>query len=115
MSLDVAFQPNAKLAHNVSYNFVSFERASTKEKVFDLHIVNVRNVYQFSREFLIRAIAHLDTSRRQILTDLLASYELMPGTVVYAGYGSLLERREADLYRPTARAFFFKASYLARF
>jgi hypothetical protein len=114
-SLRVAFQPSARLAHSVSYTFERFERESTTANVFDLHIVNIRNVYQFSREFLIRAIAQLDTSRRRILTDLLASYELMPGTVVYAGYGSLLERQESDPYTPTARAFFFKASYLARF
>lgn len=109
------FQPNAKLAHTLSYTFVNFERESTKETVFDAHIVNIRNVYQFTREFLIRAIAQLDTSRRRMLTDFLASYELMPGTVIYAGYGSLLGREETESYRPTARAFFFKASYLARF
>lgn len=114
-SLRATFQPNPKLAHNVSYNFVRFERESTGERVFDLHILNIRNVYQFTPEFFLRAIAQLDTSRRRVLTDFLASFELMPGTVVYAGYGSLLERGEIDLYRPTARAFFFKASYLARF
>ena len=42
-------------------------------------------------------------------------YELVPGTVVHAGYGSFWERIELDPYRPVARAFFFKASYLARF
>lgn len=114
-SLRVTFQPNAKLAHNLSYTFVSFERESTNERVFDIHIVNIRNVYQFTPEFFVRAIAQLDTSRRRILTDFLASYELMPGTVVYAGYGSLLDRQETNSYRPTAHAFFFKASYLARF
>jgi hypothetical protein len=77
--------------------------------------VNVRNTYQFTPQFLLRAIAQLDTSRRRVLGDFLASYELMPGTVVHAGYGSLLERLESDPYRPVARAFFFKASYLARF
>jgi hypothetical protein len=114
-SLRVTLQPNAKLSHNLTYNFVSFERESTREQVFDLHVVNVRNTYQFTSRFLIRAIAQLDTSRKRILGDFLASYELMPGTVVHAGYGSLLERLEADPYRPVARAFFFKASYLARF
>jgi hypothetical protein len=77
--------------------------------------VNLRNTYQFTPQFLVRAIAQLDTSRRRVLGDLLASYELAPGTVVHAGYGSLLEQLETDAYRPTARAFFFKASYLKRF
>ena len=63
----------------------------------------------------MRAIAQYDSSRRRVLGDFLASYELSPGTVVHAGYGSLLESRPGDPYAATARAFFFKASYLARF
>jgi len=39
----------------------------------------------------------------------------VPGTVVHAGYGTLLESPERRPYEATARAFFFKASYLARF
>jgi hypothetical protein len=58
------------------------------------------------------------------LTDLLASYELQPGTVAYAGYGSLYERRDfldsewvsgTGAYLTTRRGFFLKASYLYRF
>ena len=45
---------------------------------------------------------------------------LLPGTVAYAGYGSLIERRDWDgaawttgvgPYRTSERGFFFKASY----
>ena len=115
ISARVGFQPNPNLNNNVSYTFVHFERRETKEKVFDVHVVNLRNTYQFTRQFLIRAITQYDSSRRRVLGDLLASYELVPGTVVHAGYGSLWERTDVDPYRPTARAFFFKASYLARF
>ena len=111
----VGFQPNPNLNNNISYTFVNFERRETKEKVFDVHVVNLRNTYQFTRQFLIRAITQYDSSRRRVLGDFLASYELVPGTVVHAGYGSLWERTDVDPYRPTARAFFFKASYLARF
>jgi hypothetical protein len=50
-----------------------------------------------------------------VLGDFLASYELVPGTVVHLGYGSLLEELVTENYRPVARALFFKASYLARF
>jgi hypothetical protein len=121
-SFNVRFvvQPNAKLNHNLSYNFVSFVRATDASplpapKVFDLHVINLRNTYQFTPRFLLRGIAQLDTARRRILGDFLASYELVPGTVVHAGYGALLERVGADPYEPTARAFFFKASYLKRF
>ncbi len=56
-----------------------------------------------------------DSSRKRVLGDLLGSYELMPGRLIHAGYGSLWERPDENPYRTTARAFFFKASYLARF
>jgi len=114
-SARVGLQPNSKLNHSFSYTFVHFEHRDTGEKVYDVHIVNLRNTYQFTPQFLMRAIVQYDSSRRRVLGDFLASYELVPGTVVHAGYGSLWERLDVDPYRPTARAFFFKASYLARF
>jgi len=94
---------------------VHFQREATGEKVFDVHVINLRNTYQFTPHFLIRAITNYDSSRRRVLGDFLASYELMPGTVAYAGYGALWEGLEGTPYQTTARAFFFKASYLARF
>jgi len=111
----VGLQPSAKFNHSLNYRFVHFERETTGEKVFDVHVLNLRNTYQFTPHFLIRAITNYDSSRRRVLGDFLASYELMPGTVAYAGYGALWEGIEATPYQTTARAFFFKASYLARF
>jgi hypothetical protein len=59
-----------------------------------------------------------------VLTDLLASWELRPGTVAYVGYGSLIERRDWDgqawthgvgPYQTSQRGVFFKASYSYQF
>ena len=59
-----------------------------------------------------------------MLNDFLASYELRPGTVFYAGYGSLVEQRDfrneawltgVGSYRTVNRGLFLKASYLYRF
>jgi hypothetical protein len=111
----VGLQPNSKLNHNISYNFVSLDRPGSAERVYEVHIVNLRNTYQFTPQFLLRAIAQFDSSRRRLLGDFLASYELVPGTVVHAGYGSLFQKLETEVYEATARALFFKASYLARF
>ena len=87
--------------------------------VYRVHIVNMRNTYQFSPRFFVRAVTQFDSSREGMLADFLASYELSPGTVVHAGYGSLFGTAHDELefgrYMATARAFFFKASYLARF
>ena len=61
-----------------------------------------------------------------MLTDALASYELVAGTVFHAGYGSLYERRigpdnafvpidQGQRYLAVNRGLFFKASYVHRF
>jgi hypothetical protein len=61
-----------------------------------------------------------------VLTDFLASYELVAGTVLHAGYGSLFERRvgegnafvpveQGQKYLSINRGLFFKASYVHRF
>jgi hypothetical protein len=100
---------------NVSYNDVAFDRASNGERVFTVHIINMRSTYQFDRHFLVRAIEQFDSSRHRLLTDLLAAYEFVPGTVAQAGYGSLFEKRDVFNYTTVSRGLFFKVSYLHRF
>ena len=112
-NLGIDWQPSAKLTHNLSYDFVRFDR-STGEQVYNVHIVNLRNTYQFSPRFFLRGIAQFDSSKRRVLGDFLASYELTPGTVAHVGYGSVLESVGRRPYTATARALFFKVSYLAR-
>src|SRR5262245_1450960 len=85
-------QPNQHINENISYNTVRFDRASNGERVYTVNIVNFRSTYQFNRHFLVRAIEQFDSSRRRLLSDLLASYEFVPGTVFHAGYGSLYEK-----------------------
>lgn len=89
-----------------------------------MNIVNTKSVYQFDKHFLVRLIEQWDSSRHQLLTDLLASYEFVPGTVLHAGYGSLAEQPSAEdgpslpragSYSTVSRGLFFKASYLRRF
>lgn len=73
----------------------------------------------------MRAIVQHDGSADQVLTDALASFELVPGTVAFLGYGSLLERREWETeaggaptsprYLTARRGVFFKLSYAHRF
>ncbi|MGH9371603.1 MAG: DUF5916 domain-containing protein [Vicinamibacterales bacterium] len=120
----VTLQPSGRLSQGFTYRHVAFDRESTGERVYDLDIVYSRTTYQFSRQFFVRSIVQFDSSRHRVLTDFLSSYELRPGTVVHAGYGSLIEQREyangewtlgLGDYRTSQRGFFFKASYLHRF
>ena len=118
-NLRIGLQPNARLYSNTSYSFVTFTNRATGLNAYQVHILNLRNTYQFTPRFFIRAVAQFDSSRKRVLGDFLASYELSPGTVVHAGYGSLFgkafEEVELEQYTATARALFFKASYLFHF
>jgi hypothetical protein len=118
-SVRVGLQPSSRFNNNTSYNYQTFTNRDTGEHVYTVHIINMRNTYQFSARFFVRAVAQYDSSRERVLSDFLASYELSPGTVIHAGYGSLYGRAYEELhfdrYLATARAFFFKASYRAHF
>jgi len=125
LSAFATIQPNARLSEQIEWQHVDFNRADTGADVYDLVIVNSRTTYQFSRRMYARLIAQHDTSSHRLLLDALASYELRPGTVFFAGYGSLRERRtyqdsqwkddELSPLRESRRGLFLKASYLYRF
>jgi hypothetical protein len=119
-----SFQPTPQITQSISYSYNRFTRASTGEEIFVVHLVNTRSVYQFTKEFFLRAIIQFDSRRTRVLIDTLASYELRPGTVIYGGYGSLLEEQlfsngewisGEGAYQTTRRGLFLKASYLYRF
>jgi len=69
-----------------------YELKYQTSQIYAVDVVNSRTTYQFDKHFLVRLLAQYDSSSHQVLTDLLASYELVPGTVFHAGYGSLYER-----------------------
>jgi len=88
--------------------------------------VNAKTTYQFNKHFLVRLLEQYDSTANRLLTDLLASYEFVPGTVFHAGYGSLYEKNGTPSgrlvpdgagqdYLLVNRGLFFKASYLHRF
>jgi hypothetical protein len=74
------------------------------------------------RYLFLRGIAEYNSFRKQLVTDLLASFTYIPGTVFHVGYGSLYEKVEwrDDGFVPgrdlleTRRGVFVKASYLWR-
>jgi hypothetical protein len=125
LSAFATFQPNARLSEEVEWTHIDFNRADTRADVYDLTILNSKTTYQFSRRLFARLIAQHDTSEHRVLFDALGSYELRPGTVFFAGYGALRQRRTftdgewqvdaAGPMRATRRGLFLKASYLYRF
>jgi hypothetical protein len=125
LTVEVSLQPTARFNESVSWNRVVFDRASDGSNVYTVDVLNTRTTFQINRELALRAIVQYDSSKHTVLTDFLASWELRPGTVAYAGYGSLIERRGWDgaawnedvpgTYHTSQRGFFFKASYIHRF
>lgn len=122
--MTVTLQPGSRLNQRIGYTRNLFDRQAGGGRVYTVDIVNARTSYQISKSLSLRALVQYDSSRARVLTDFLASYELVPGTVAYAGYGSLFEKRSWDGerlvpgagdYLGTRRALFFKVSYLCRF
>ncbi len=120
----MSLQPSARFNQALSYDRVEFNRISDGSRVYTVNVLNTKTTFQLNRHFFLRALVQYDSSRETVLTDLLASWELLPGTVAYAGYGSLIERQDWDgqrfipaagSYRTTERGLFFKAAYVHRF
>jgi hypothetical protein len=129
-NIETTIQPNQHLSQNLEFNRIRFWRPETDVEVYHVNIVNSKTTYQFDKHFLVRFLAQYDSSQNRVLTDFLASYEFVPGTVFHAGYGSLYEKGFGSVepvpggpdpvdpsgrYLIVNRGLFLKASYLRRF
>jgi hypothetical protein len=122
-SFGLLFLPTDNLHLELSLVYSDFYRKSDRTKEYDYLISRGKVTYQFSKYLFLRAILEYNSFHKQMLTDVLASFTYIPGTVIHLGYGSLYEkiRWEEDRYEPSdrfleaQRGLFFKASYLWRF
>jgi hypothetical protein len=123
--LYLQYQPFDKLSASLGLSYYDFYRSSNGEKVYDYTIWRGRTTLQVNRYLFFRAILEYNNYWKTINADFLASFTYIPGTVIYAGYGSAYEKVKwsnedrdyfpADDYLQTRKSFFFKASYLWRF
>ncbi|NIM15782.1 MAG: hypothetical protein GTO45_27590 [Candidatus Aminicenantes bacterium] len=114
-------QPGLNLYIELEFLHNALRRKADKQKVYTVDIYNLLAIYQFNRYFFIRGAVRYDSFQKKLLTDLLASFTLIPGTVLHLGYGSLYESREwqnnqwipgqGDLIN-VRNGLFFKISYL---
>jgi len=120
--LNVAFQPTGTLNFSLGLSYADFFKRATREKVYDYTLLRSWNTYQVNKYLFLRAVFEYNTYRRRLTADALVSFTYIPGTVVYAGYGSALQKLEwdgqdyadSDRFLETKRGFFFKVSYLWR-
>jgi hypothetical protein len=118
----VVYQPSEQFNLTVNLSYADFYRQATREKDFDYKILRGRLTYQLNRYLFFRGILEYNSYKSQLISDLLASFTYIPGTVVQVGYGSLYEKleyvagesRRADRFLEMRRGLFFKASYLWR-
>jgi hypothetical protein len=120
------YQPSEKLRSDLNLTYVDFTREADDEKVYDYPIYWGRLTYQLNRYLFFRGILEYNEYKNELLTDLLASFTYIPGTVVHVGYGSLRDRIrwevgeagtgyvDSDEFLETKRSFFVKMSYLWR-
>jgi hypothetical protein len=119
----VRYQPADELDFSLSLTYSNFFRSLDGEKIYGYTILRSRNTFQVNKYLLLRGIVEYNLYRRRITVDGLVSFTYIPGTVLYAGYGSAFERTEwngseyvaSDRFLETKRGFFFKVSYLWRF
>jgi hypothetical protein len=116
------WQPTDKIDARADYTYSSFTRRSDGERIYDYTITRGRLTYQVNRHLFFRGIVEHNAFHDEILTDFLASFTYIPGTVIHLGYGSLYRKTEwrdgvhhpGDRFRESQRGLFFKASYLWR-
>jgi len=121
-SAAVVYQPSERWSESLTVTYSNFDRAAGGERLYDYLIARSRTTFQVNRFLFFRGIVEYNSFRRQLVTDLLASFTYIPGTVIHAGYGSLYEQARWDgamyirdrSFREMRRGLFFKASYLWR-
>jgi len=116
------YLPSEKLHLELSFIYTDFTKDSDSQKEYDYTIIRSKNTFQLNKYLFFRIIVEHNSFRKRLMTDFLASFTYIPGTVIHIGYGSLYEKirweegdyRPADNFLETQRGFFFKASYLWR-
>ncbi len=122
LAVALSFQPMTKLNLDLSFLYTDFKRADNREQVYTYPIERLKLTYQFNKYLFVRGILEYNGYRKSLLTDFLVSFNYIPGTVCYVGYGSLYDSINLVGERPFRpdqpydmdRGFFLKLSYLFR-
>jgi hypothetical protein len=116
-------QPDIKLILNLEFVHNDLYKKADNQKFYAVDILNIHTTYQFNKYFLLRGAVRYNHYQKKLLTDFLASFTLIPGTVMHLGYGSLYENKEwqNNQWVPgqgglldMKNGLFFKVSYLWR-
>ncbi len=122
-NVNFRFQPTSRL--RTEFNMVSsdFVEPISQTDIFNVKIFRTRTTYQFTDRLLVRYIMEHNTSAATLGNNVLFTYRVNAGTVIFLGYddryrqGMLIDSLlfpTTEMLR-TNRAFFGKISYLFRY
>ncbi len=123
LTLEFILQPGVRLNLDFQFLHSALYRESDRQKLYSVDILNLLATYQFNKYFFLRGAVRYDSYEEKLLTDFLASFTLIPGTVIHLGYGSLYEKKawennqwvsDQDRFLNMKNGLFFKVSYLWR-
>ena len=124
-----SIRPFSRLQADVGVDFSSLKDPRTNTEVFNVRIFRGFTTYQFTERFLLRNIMEYNTFDRTLDANVLFTYRVNSGTVLFVGYddhyqqGDFIDTGETLAERflarrqleRTNRAFFAKFSYLFRY
>jgi hypothetical protein len=122
VSAVIIYQPSEQFEAYGTLSYSGFYRESDSKEIYTYLISRLKLTYQWNKYLFFRGIGEYNDYRKRLLTDFLASFTYIPGTVIHLGYGSLYEKTrwsngrytDSDRFLETQRGFFFKMSYLWR-
>jgi len=121
-NINVMLRPNSRMQIRITSIFSRFTNPIDDVEVFDVRIYRTRTTFQFTNRFLLRHILEHNTQAVTLGNNLLLTYRINSGTVLFLGYDDRYQRgtRINNVVFPmttlqrTNRALFTKFSYLFR-
>jgi len=116
------YQPTDQLDFSLTLSYVDFFRKSDRTMIYDYLILRSHNTFQVNKYLFLRGIVEYNDFYKRMTLDGLISFTYIPGTVLFLGYGSALEKIEwsgtdyvpSERFHEMKHGFFFKVSYLWR-
>ena len=122
-NINLRLQATSRLRVDLTTVLSDFVNPLDNTEVFDVKIFRTRATYQFTDRLLLRHIMEHNTQAATLGNNILMTYRINAGTVVFLGYDDRFQQgtRIEDVMIPTTdlqrtnRAFFGKLSYLFRY
>ena len=119
---DIQYLPFEKLHTQITLTYQNLFLKQDNSKIYDYLIARGRITYQINKYLFLRGILEYNDYKKTLLTDFLASFTYIPGTVFHIGYGSFYEQLkwdgsnyiQNDRMMEMKRGLFLKISYLFR-